>query len=56
MTLPPSPDASSTTRVTARGIGLAVAGLGIGTLGIGLASPALVYVGVTVVADVTVSA
>ena len=56
MTLPPSPDASSTTRVTARGIGLAVAGLCIGVLGIGLASPALVYVGVTVVAVVTVSA
>ncbi len=56
MTLPSSPDASSTTRVTARGVGLAVAGLGIGVLGIGLASPALVYVGVTVVAVVTVSA
>jgi uncharacterized protein (DUF58 family) len=56
MTLPPSPDASSTTRVTARGIGLAVAGIGIAVLGIGLASPALVYVGVTVVAVVTVSA
>ena len=56
MTLPPSPDASSTTRVTARGIGLAVAGLSIAVLGIGLASPALVYVGVTVVAIVTVSA
>ncbi len=55
MTLPSSPDASSTTRITARGIGLAVAGLGIGVLGIGLASPALVYVGVTVVAVVTVS-
>jgi uncharacterized protein (DUF58 family) len=55
MTPPSSPDASSTTRITSRGIGLAVGGLGIGALGIGLASPSLLYVGVTAVAVVTVS-
>jgi uncharacterized protein (DUF58 family) len=56
MTPRSSPEASSTTHVTARGIGLAVASLGISVLGIGLASPALVYIGITVVAVVTVSA
>ena len=56
MTPPSSPDASSTTRVTSRGVGLAVAGLGIGALGVGLASPPLLYVGVTAVAVVMVSA
>jgi uncharacterized protein (DUF58 family) len=56
MTPRSSPEASSTTHVTARGIGLVVAALGISVLGIGLASPALVYVGITVVAVVTVSA
>ena len=55
MTPPSSPTASSTTRITSRGVGLAIAGLGIGALGIGLASPALLYVGVTAVAVVMVS-
>jgi len=56
MTPPSSPDASSTTRVTSRGIGLAVAGIAIGALGVGLANPPLLYVGVTAVAIVMVSA
>lgn len=56
MTPQSSREASSTAHVTPRGIGLAVAALGISVLGVGLASPALVYVGVTIVAVVTVSA
>ena len=56
MTPTPSPDASSTARVTARGVGLAVAGIAIAALGVGLASPVLVYVGVTAVCVAAVSA
>ncbi len=48
-------DRRSTTRVTARGVGLAVSGVSIAGLGVGLASQALVYVGVTVTCVVAVS-
>jgi len=55
MSAPDAGDRRSTTRVTARGIGLAVSGVCLAGLGVGLASNALVYVGVTVVAVVTVA-
>ena len=47
-------EATSATAITSRGIGMAVAGLIVGAGGVGLASPVLVYIGVTTVAAVAV--
>lgn len=47
--------AASATRVTARGVGLAVSGMLVAGLGVGLASPILVYVGVAAFCVVAVS-
>ena len=51
----PSSDSASATIISSRGIGVAASGLLITILGVGLASPALVYAGVTMIAAITVA-
>lgn len=55
MSPPASREASSTTVVTSRGIGVAVSGVILGCLGVGMASPSLVYVGVSMTAAFAVA-
>jgi len=54
MTSPAARESASATVITPRGIGLAAAGLLVGGGGVGLASPVLVYIGITMVSAVAV--
>lgn len=46
---------ASETQITTRGIGVGAAGLVLGALGVGLATPPLVYMGIAMVAAVTIA-
>lgn len=54
MTPPAASESASATVITTRGMGMTAAGLLLGGIGVGLASPVLVYIGVTMVSAVAV--